>query len=127
MISYKLELDNDGNVKPIFNPDDFNKQYASVSYANVLEYANLYSSNNFLGSNSFIDIFVTSINNITEQTLNYISTLRSDAQEQIDSKRNTDDNLFIGPMIYTDNLKLSTEQYVFIRTFLFGISPNIEI
>lgn len=111
MLNYKPLLDTNGEVKPIFNPDDFNKQYASISYADLLDYANLYSSNNFLGSNSFIDIFVTSINNIAEQTLNYISTLRSDAQEQIDSKRNIGDNLFIGP-IFSDSLKISTEQYV---------------
>ena len=61
MLSYKPELTNDGEVKPIFNPDDFSKQYASVTYADLLDYANLYSSNNFLGSNSFVDIFVSSI------------------------------------------------------------------
>ena len=86
-------------MKPIFNPDDFSKQYASVTY----------SSNNFLGSNSFVDIFVSSINGITEQILGYISTLRGDAQAQIDSKRDKADNTFNGP-IY--NLKLSTETYV---------------
>ena len=51
MLNYKPELTPDGDVKPVFNPEDFEKQYASVTYADLLDYANLYSSNNFRGSN----------------------------------------------------------------------------
>ena len=86
MNKYLPELDLNGNVKPVFNVDDFDHQNASVTYADLNDYAYLYGSNNFLGSNSFLDIFVTSINNIASTTLNYIKTLRSDAQAQIDTK-----------------------------------------
>ncbi len=115
MLNYKPLLSPDGELKPVFNPNDFEKQYASVSYADLLDYANLYSSNNFHGENTFVNIFVDSINSITEQTLNYISNLTSDAQTQIDGKRSKDDNLFNGN-IYTViddvTLKMSTESYV---------------
>jgi hypothetical protein len=53
MLNYKPGLTPDAEVKPIFNVDDFEKQYASITYADLLDYANLYSSNNFRGSNSY--------------------------------------------------------------------------
>ena len=63
-----------------------------------------------------MDIFVTSINNVTSQVLEYVSTLGGDAQQQIDNKRNKDDNVFIGDVISVDasniQRKLTTEQYV---------------
>lgn len=105
MNSYLPELDNDGNVKPTFNIDDFDRANASVTYADLSDYAFLYGSNNFFGSNSFLDIFVTSINNIASTTLSYISNLRSDAQEQIDSKTTlaqvqSNNNAFTGTNTY---------------------------
>lgn len=116
MLSYLPDLSPQGEVKPIFNPDDFEKQYASVTYADLLDYTNLYSANNFHGSNSFIDIVVSSINNVSAQVLGYVATLRGDAQQQLDSKRSKDDNIFIGDVISVDNNnaqhKLTTEAYV---------------
>ena len=105
MHNFLPELTTDGTVKPNFNPDDFNHQNASVTYADLADYAYLYGLNNFFGSNSFLDIFVTSINNIASSTLNYIQNLRSDAQTQIDSKASlSDNNTFSGTNTFSNNI-----------------------
>ena len=113
MNSYLPELSADGTVKPVFNVDDFDRQNASVTYADLSDYAYLYGSNNFLGSNSFLDIFVTSINNIASTTLSYIQNLRSDAQAQIDSKTTlaqvqSNNNTFTGTNTFNTSLPTST-------------------
>ena len=109
MNNYLPELDLNGNVKPVFNVEDFDHQNASVTYADLHDYAYLYGSNNFLGSNSFLDIFVTSINNIASTTLDYIKNLRSDAQAQIDTKTTltevqANNNTFTGTTTFSNNI-----------------------
>jgi hypothetical protein len=107
--NYLPTLNTDGEVKPVFNIDDFDRQNASVSYADLQDYAYLYGSNNFLGSNSFLEIFVTSINNIATTTLDYIKNLRSDAQAQIDTKTTltevqSNNNTFTGTTTFSNNI-----------------------
>jgi L-rhamnose mutarotase len=83
---YLPTLNTDGEVKPVNNVDNFDRQNSSViTYADLQDYAIfiLYGTNNCFGS---LEIFVTSINNIASTILDYIETLRSDAQAQIDTK-----------------------------------------
>jgi hypothetical protein len=115
MNSFLPELDLNGNVKPVFNVDVLiikTHQWVPVTYADLNDYAYLlYGTNNFLGSNSFLDIFVTSINNIASTTLDYIKNLRSDAQAQIDTKTTltevqSNNNTFTGTTTFSNNKRL---------------------
>lgn len=69
---YLPTLNTDGEVKPVNNVDNFDRQNSSViTYADLQDYAIfiLYGTNNCFGS---LEIFVTSINNIASTILDYI-------------------------------------------------------
>lgn len=88
MNSYLPLLDPEGNVKPIFNPLDFEWIYGYATYADLLKYANVYASNVFLSPNSFTTIsFNEGINGITPTVFNYLSNVNMDIQQQFTNDR----------------------------------------
>lgn len=88
MNSYLPKLTPQGDVKPVFNPVDFEWIYGYASYADLLNYANVYSSNVFFSPNSFTTItFNEGINEITPTVLNYLKNVNMDIQDQFTNDR----------------------------------------
>lgn len=115
MNNYKPTLNNDGNVKEIFNTSDFDHEYESVKFNDLLDYANLFSSNTFLGANSFVDItFSGMLNSLSSTTLSYLNNITSDVQAQINQL--IEDITTINNTITTNNDQIITELETYIDT-----------
>lgn len=72
---------------PEFNKKDFMRGDDLITLSRLLDYANLYRSNQFRGAiNTFLNIgFTGTINNITTETFEFISTLTDYAQTQFNN------------------------------------------
>ena len=87
MLSYIPTLDNQGEVKPEFNINDFQRGKTYATLQDLLNYANLYTSNLFFGEQYFAKdiIFSTYINNISANVFNFLLGCKKNIQEQFDN------------------------------------------
>jgi hypothetical protein len=87
MISTIPQLDNNGNLKSVFNTGDFifSDSFEYVTKAELKDYANLNEVNPFISTNFFNNItFSGTLNNINSTVFNYLSTVNSSIQNQFD-------------------------------------------
>jgi len=87
MISFLPKLDLQGNVKDVFNTNDYDYLYGYVTFADLQDYANLYNANIFQSINYFNGgiSFTNYINNVSESTFNFLSNVTSDIQTQFNN------------------------------------------
>lgn len=88
MQSYLPRLTPQNEIKPVFNPVDFEWIYGYATYADLLRYANIYSSNVFYSPNSFTTIYFNeNINGISPEVFDYLKNVNMDIQQQFSNDR----------------------------------------
>lgn len=87
MNGFLPEVDENGNAKPIYNPNDFNKAYGYATYADLLDYANIFRTNIFYSINFFTNglQFNGNLNNVSDTVFNYLTNVSSDIQTQFNN------------------------------------------
>lgn len=97
-----------GLFKFQFNSSDFNFLNGYVTLNDLLKYANLFKSNVFSATNYFNAIFVSSINSVSKEALDYLQNVSQDVQEALN-------NIFSNLSIL--NIKTTNISYDGIATF----------
>jgi hypothetical protein len=78
--SFDLET---GTLTRPFNVDDFKNAYSSVNKGELNDYANKYKSNVYRANNYFQDIFVNSVNGLSSNILEFLSTITENVQDAL--------------------------------------------
>jgi hypothetical protein len=98
-----------GTLTSSFNPADFHEALNPVSNGDLRNYANLFQTNLFTKSNYFVDIFVSSINALSSDTINYLVNITEPVQDALTYLRFVTTNISYDP----DNQITKVEQSLY--------------
>jgi hypothetical protein len=69
----------------VFNSSEFEDNYDSATKGNLKDYAHKYQTNLFTSVNYFSDIFVNSINGVSDTVLGYLQNITQDVQQSLNT------------------------------------------